>query len=386
MKVHIVPGHADKLGRLLHEEASSIFFIHVYQEKMAARRHENVFFASRSEGYKIKIKKVSPKDVAKALYKFSGAQGLVESGKALSKCKPNDSKCIAKNLGNLALSGSGFIPGVGVAGRAASVARMAATTAKAVKAGKAAAGAAKAARAVTKVGGGALKLAGKAAGAAGDFVDDNAGELAGGAALLGAGALGAAALSRMGGGGGGGGAVEGGGEGASFPGGGFPGGGFPGGGFPGGGFPGGGGGSVYAGGGGGAPPIKINIQVSGSDMAASSGVFDEQIGIPQQRLSTTSEPEPEEEEQVAAAGAGAALGAAASKAKDLAGKLKGKKALAKGGGAKGKLAGRAAKMALTKGKSRFAIGPLADFAPMEQSVNWFAVIFIIVMAVLVLST
>ena len=43
---------------------------------MAARRHENVFFASRSEGYKIKIKKVSPKDVAKALYNWGGGAKL----------------------------------------------------------------------------------------------------------------------------------------------------------------------------------------------------------------------------------------------------------------------------------------------------------------------
>ena len=52
----------------------------------------------------------------------------------------------------------------------------------------------------------------------------------------------------------------------------------------------------------------------------------------------------------------------------------------------GALAARAAKMALTKGKSRFAIGPLADFGPVDQSVNWFAIVFIIVMAALVLST
>ena len=98
----------------------------------------------RNEEFKLpklpKPKVMSPKEFGKALYKFSGVQGLVDSGKALAKCKPKDSKCIASNLGNLALSASSFVPGAGVAGRAASVAKMAATAAKA---GKAAAGAAK---------------------------------------------------------------------------------------------------------------------------------------------------------------------------------------------------------------------------------------------------
>jgi hypothetical protein len=156
-------------------------------------RHD-VYFAGRSEGYikmpKIKIKKISPKDFGKALYKFSGVQGMVDTGKALGKCKPKDAKCIASNLGNLALSASSFVPGIGVAGRAASVAKMAVTAAKVGKAAAAAAKAGKAASAIAKAG----KGIGKAADVAGGFVGDNAGVLSGGAALLGAGALGAAAL------------------------------------------------------------------------------------------------------------------------------------------------------------------------------------------------
>ena len=68
---------------------------------------------------KLKIKKISPKDFAKALYKFTGAQQLVDSGKALSKCKPKDAKCIAKNLGNMALAAKGLTP----AGLASTVAK-----------------------------------------------------------------------------------------------------------------------------------------------------------------------------------------------------------------------------------------------------------------------
>lgn len=58
----------------------------------------------------IKIKKISPKDFGKALYKFSGAQQLVQSGKALSKCKPKDAKCIAQNLGQMAMAAKGLTP------------------------------------------------------------------------------------------------------------------------------------------------------------------------------------------------------------------------------------------------------------------------------------
>jgi hypothetical protein len=67
----------------------------------------------------IKIKKISPKDFGKALYKFTGAQQLVDSGKALSKCKPKDAKCIAKNLGNMAMAAKGLTP----AGLASTVAK-----------------------------------------------------------------------------------------------------------------------------------------------------------------------------------------------------------------------------------------------------------------------
>jgi hypothetical protein len=105
--------------------------------------------------------------------------------------------------------------------------------------------------------------------------------LAGGAGLLGAGAM--AAKSMMGGRGGGGG--------GEAPVGGAPDGGMgaPVGGMMGGGMygaPGAPGGSGGPGGGSYSPvsispaPIKINIQLSGKDMAASSGVFEEDIGGP----------------------------------------------------------------------------------------------------------
>ena len=68
---------------------------------------------------KIKIKKISPKDFGKALYKFTGAQQLVQSGKALSKCKPKDAKCIAQNLGQMAMAAKGLTP----AGLASTVAK-----------------------------------------------------------------------------------------------------------------------------------------------------------------------------------------------------------------------------------------------------------------------
>ena len=67
----------------------------------------------------IKIKKISPKDFGKAIYKFTGAQQLVQSGKALSKCKPKDAKCIAQNLGQMAMAAKGLTP----AGLASTVAK-----------------------------------------------------------------------------------------------------------------------------------------------------------------------------------------------------------------------------------------------------------------------
>ena len=342
---------------------------------------DDVFFAGRSEAYglpKIKIKKISPKDFAKALYKFSGAEGLVTSGKALSKCKPNDSKCIAKNLGELALSASGFVPGVGGAARAASIARTAAVTgirtaataAKVAKMGKAAAGAAKLAK-------GAAKLTKSAMGAAGDFAGDNAGAIAGGAALLGAGALGAAALSRVG---------EpmigpdgepvigpdgqlvltpppAGGVAPGLPG--LPG--MPG--YPG--MPGppgapGGGGYMYA------PmtmmpppvtPVKINIQISGKDMAASSGVFeDEKIGK-RQPPGRTTVVEPSD-----------AKGADDTTEEDSGG----------GGDAKSALLGfakNAAMKKMTGGSDDFTL----QGAPIKssKSINWFAAVFFL-MCILIL--
>ena len=290
-----------------------------------SRQEDLVFWPSQSEGYRIRIpkpKKISPKDFGKALYKFSGAQGLKESGQALSKCRPGDSKCIAKNLGELALSASGFIPGVGGAARAASLARTVAVTgargaATAARTSRTAASAASAGR-------GAMGVARQAGGAAADFASNNAGALAGGGALLGAGALGAAALSRMGGGGGGGdtGGDAGGMAGApgmtgmaGAPGmagmAGAPGmagmAGAPG--MPG--YPGMPGAAGPAGAPGGASslyapmqfypppippaaPVKINIQISGEHMAASSGVFgDEIIGKPMKKTVIAQEEEAE---------------------------------------------------------------------------------------------
>jgi len=311
---------------------------------------------------------MSPKDFGKALYKFSGVQGLVDSGKALSKCKPNDSKCIASNLGNLALSASSFVPGVGVAGRAASVAKLAMTAAKAGKAGAALAKA-----------GNAVK---GAAGSAGDFASENAGALAGGAALLGAGALGAMALRRAG-------------EpmigpdgepiigpdgqpvltppdaGAAAPGlPGMPGApGMPG--YPG--MPGApgapGAGYMYAPMTMVAPPVKINIQISGKDMAASSGVFgEEQIGK-QQPPGRASITEPKD-----------AKGGDATTEEDGGGDPK--SALLEG--AKSALLGGAKKAAMKKmtgGSDEFAI----QGAPIEssKSINWFAAVFFL-MCILIL--
>jgi len=61
------------------------------------------------------------KQLASGVYTVSGAKQVVTSGKALSKCKPNDAKCIAANLGGIAAVGVGKIPGVGfVAGVAMS--------------------------------------------------------------------------------------------------------------------------------------------------------------------------------------------------------------------------------------------------------------------------
>jgi len=346
------------------------------------RRNDDVFFAGRSEEYikwpKIKKPKImSPKDFGKALYKFSGVQGLVDSGKAISKCKPKDSKCIAKNLGELALSASGFIPGVGGAARAASIARTAAVTgirsaataAKAAKAAKAGVAASKVAKAAK----GAAKFAKGAAGAAGDFANENSGAIAGGAALLGAGALGAMAL-------------RGGGEPMIGPDGepvigpdgqpmltappgspglpgmpgtpGYPGApGMPG--YPG--MPGAPGASTVIT----PPPIKINIQISGKDMAASSGAFqDEKIGK-QQPPGRASIKSPKDAKGAGAStdenGGGAAKSALLDRAKS-----------ALFGAAKKKMSG---------GSDEFTL----QGAPIEssKSINWFAAVFFL-MCILIL--
>lgn len=53
------------------------------------------------------------KTLGKALYKVSGAETAVTAGKALAKCKRNDAKCIAMNLGQLAGVAASFVPGAG---------------------------------------------------------------------------------------------------------------------------------------------------------------------------------------------------------------------------------------------------------------------------------
>jgi len=59
------------------------------------------------------------KSFGKALYRVSGAETAVTSGKALSKCKPNDKVCIATNMASLAGVAVMFVPGVGAAAKVA---------------------------------------------------------------------------------------------------------------------------------------------------------------------------------------------------------------------------------------------------------------------------
>ena len=101
-------------------------------------------------GRRIRIKKISPKDfgrmvakgvskvigvdpqqfakggakgffktLGKAAYNLSGAKTLVDSGKALAKCKPSDAKCIAMNLASIAAVAAQYIPGAGTGAAAA---------------------------------------------------------------------------------------------------------------------------------------------------------------------------------------------------------------------------------------------------------------------------
>jgi hypothetical protein len=76
---------------------------------------------------KIKSAKDFGKQLGSGLYTVTGAKQAITSGKALAKCKPKDSKCIAANLGGIAAVGIGKVPGVGfVAGVASSQALQAA--------------------------------------------------------------------------------------------------------------------------------------------------------------------------------------------------------------------------------------------------------------------
>jgi hypothetical protein len=47
---------------------------------------------------------------AQSFYKYSGAETIVKSGKALSQCKPNDAKCIAMNMGKIVLAAKDMSP------------------------------------------------------------------------------------------------------------------------------------------------------------------------------------------------------------------------------------------------------------------------------------
>jgi len=55
------------------------------------------------------------KAFGKALYKVSGAEAATEAGKALAKCKPKDSACIAMNLAKIGGVAANYIPGAGAA-------------------------------------------------------------------------------------------------------------------------------------------------------------------------------------------------------------------------------------------------------------------------------
>jgi hypothetical protein len=75
------------------------------------------------------------KTLGKAIYKASGAESAVTAGKALAKCKPKDSVCIAMNLRSLVSVAAMYIPGAGAAaGVAMKVAQGAVTRAVAEEA------------------------------------------------------------------------------------------------------------------------------------------------------------------------------------------------------------------------------------------------------------
>jgi hypothetical protein len=59
------------------------------------------------------------KALGKAAYQVSGMKQAVDAGKALAKCKPNDSACIAKNLAQLAAVAASYVPGAGGAAKVA---------------------------------------------------------------------------------------------------------------------------------------------------------------------------------------------------------------------------------------------------------------------------
>jgi hypothetical protein len=124
-----------------------------------------------------------------------------------------------------------------------------------------------------------------------------------------------------------------------------------------------------------SPPINISIQVSGKDMAASSGSFDGEIGKKQPGPIYAPEVEEEEEE-----GGGGVKGTLLSGAMDAA------KTNA-GGGLLSAAKSKAQEMALKKamGGSGFTTGALAEFEPADRSPNWFVIILLVVMLGVVLT-
>jgi hypothetical protein len=64
-----------------------------------------------NEAKKTTMKAIDTAKIAgKAAYKYTGAADVVSSGKALSKCKHKDAKCIAENLGKMAMAAKGLTP------------------------------------------------------------------------------------------------------------------------------------------------------------------------------------------------------------------------------------------------------------------------------------
>jgi hypothetical protein len=118
-----------------------------------------------------------------------------------------------------------------------------------------------------------------------------------------------------------------------------------------------------------SPPINISIQVSGKDMAASSGSFDGEIG--KKQPGPVYAPEPKDD---AAEGGDGVKGTLLSGAMDAA-------KTNVGGGLLSAAKSKAQEMALKQaiGGSGFTTGALAEFEPADRSPNWFVVVLLVVM-------